>query len=46
MKNAWIVYILLITKDDNIIGFSSVDSNIAIEYYLSLKNKDLMILDK
>lgn len=44
MLGQYIFY--LITKDDNIIGFSSVDNNIAIEYYLSLKNKDLMILDK
>jgi hypothetical protein len=45
VNNAWKVlkyYIL----DENIIGFSSVDNNIAIEYYLSLKDKDLMVLDK
>ena len=46
MKFVKIVYILLLTQDENVIGFSSVDNNIAVEYYISLKNKDLMILDK
>ncbi|CAD8112967.1 unnamed protein product [Paramecium primaurelia] len=42
-----IQYLIEICQDnENVIGFSSVDNNIAVEYYISLKNKDLMILDK